>query len=461
MQSSITINLGDVYSEIDFSNIKKYFLIDNSGNTRILVNSNVVNFPSLRKRCKVENDIVYIKLDTDDVNVLCDIAGLCSGVRVTDRIGNTLSFIYSICDESLVKQFRTCYSNIKISSYKCYEEVRKQDTENDVKVMSTPKTTPFEETLTLEQLHELDVDYLLMNDNRCKHALSHPELYNCLLNNLASGIITLANQESRFVTYGKGEISLFTDEYDNLPRLNIALNDESPYKLGLCTGSSIVRKTTSIRTPLNYRAALHAIKREVNHVGTQVKRFLSEGYGVVFGDTLSNVVFQRETLCPIHLCLKDKSALGATLKLFDLLEDCQEEQQIKLSLGYYEIVIHVPNISHVHYVACQPYSLNRMFFDGNELYMTTTCMLTLVNGGYVSIRSEYAKTEEISNMIKGGFTFCKQSLMSIPGVANPGGKDYNWDKFIVEKITNVNIKCLYKCLTGDGYMSSSINIAEI
>lgn len=93
MEFPTTVSVEDTIKEIDFSVVKQYFLLNNDENNRIVVNSNVINYPSLKKRCKVVGNIVFIKLDTDNLNVLCDIANLCSGVSTLNRIGSTLSFL--------------------------------------------------------------------------------------------------------------------------------------------------------------------------------------------------------------------------------------------------------------------------------------------------------------------------------------------------------------------------------
>lgn len=456
MQSLITISVQDVYQEIDFSKVKKYFLVGNNEDNRISVSSKIIDYPSLRKRCKLQDDIVYIKLDTDDVNVLCDIAILCSGISAVNRIANTLSFISSICDDALRHKFTLAHDNIDITDCDTYESPKDKDNEIDDIIPNQYEVPIFEENLTVDQLHELEVNYLLLCSDRSKHALSHPNLYSCQLDILTLALIKLANEETYFINSGKGRMTLFTNEYENLPGLRLSHADESPYKLGI-RDTDIISEKSPVFTPIKYNSAVYGIKLMISGLALEIRKFLSEGYGVLFGTSINGILFCTDQAWELNICLKDKSMLDSTLKLFESHTIKQRSPgKILLEIGHRHVIVHIPQVSHIHYISCQPYSCDRMFYDNNNIYMTATCMLSLVNNNYITIIPKYSDITRLRKLLAVGFSFSNEDLKLVPGYSN-----FGWDNYKVERSSRCADFHHYKGIDAHGYISALFTVGDI
>lgn len=427
------LSLSDSQKEIDFSLVNKYYLLSADEDTRIRVNSNVTKYPSLRKRCQLTGNTVTIKLDTDNTDVICGIANLCSNYNTQDRMGNIMSFIEYTCDDELLKRLLQDMKNLKmVTSEVCNEpdpvpeeSIALVDVEGtDIKFVpfsdSLLETTKedkdnFQETLTPEQCRKLPLHYLLTHPHRCKYAFSHPNMFNVDLDTLGCAIANMWNKELEFVNTGKGDLALFTNEFENLPRFNVKMNEESPYKLDIFGNfSSVLLGKDVHHKPPNYQTLINKIKRVVAH-NNIVKRFLVEGYGVISGNYLSSLAFHTHS--NITLCLTDKSKLKDALSLFAdyKRKDQLDRQHIIFTNNYGSIILYIPNISHVHYTASSPYSTSRMFFDGEEVYMTLSCMLSWVNDGFVTIYPWKCNSVYIRSLINSGFSFSTADVKEVIG----------------------------------------------
>lgn len=426
------LSLRDTQKEIDFSVVNKFYLLSADEDTRIRVDPNVINFPSLKKRCQLTDDVCYIKLDTNDTNVICGIANLCCKYYdFEDRMGDIISFIQYICDDELMNRFLADMGKIVIEgSESCDtpEETRVEDfievEGTDIKflpfydsvVKSINPTPVFKETLTPEQCEKLPISYLLTHYDRCKYAFSHPNIGNADLTDLGCAIIRMWNKELEFVTTGKGHIKLFTNEFENLPRFNVKVNEESPYKLRFDKTNITLGEETHYK-PVSYSCLINRIKSLVSY-NDVVKRFMVEGYGIIFGDSLSSLTFQTSYYSPLTLCLKDKSKLKDALTLFS---DYKRKDHLDKQLIIFKcsstrtIHLYIPNISHIHHIASQPYSINRMFFDGDKVRMTLSCMLSWINNEFVTIYPWKCDADKVTELLRAGFNFYTKDIEDLLG----------------------------------------------
>lgn len=96
-----------------------------------------------------------------------------------------------------------------------------------------------------------------------------------------------------------------------------------------------------------------------------------------------------------------------------------------------------------------------MFFDGNEIYMSMSCMPTFVNDKYVTIVPEHCNIDNIESMLESGFSFCNEVLEDVPEAQN-----YDWGinrQTLVVKYPKASI---YKGYNSDGYISFSMYVHD-
>lgn len=408
MTSSV-ITLGNIDKCVNIGELEKCYLQSRNGKISIPVDPKKVSeCESLRLRCKVTDNVGYVIIDEDDPYIICDLGIALGHKSRKDKMDDTLLFTYSLADSRLEELVHYTYNDYTITSETF---VLSYDDENRKRIDDIDKhenDSPVQLEPTNE-LFEYSPEYLLSSHNKMRAAFSHPYLYKCDNELLHYASIELYNQEILFAMNGTGQITFFTNEYENLPVIAQHKGYSYPLRLYSHTNNTLI-ESEEMHNRGNKPLSYQQMKRELNvHINRNsnkvIKSLLQSDYCVIVGNWVSSKFHNEQYSNNKIICAKSKEFVPLILSAFKdhkIISETPNEITFEYICDEYKLVI--PQVDYKHYTACQPYSINRCYTDGNDIYMTLSCMATLV-GEIMYVRGKFTTASETINMLDCGYAF--------------------------------------------------------
>lgn len=401
-----SITLGDKF-QTNLSEAEEFFLC--SRNICISTSKLVLDYPSLRARAKIIDKACKVYLEVDDLETLVYINNVVTNKSLFKSVVDNTIFINSLGDAKLEKDHIKLYANFKYLPYNNHEYLDFEITQN---------------------LEEVPINILLCNRKTIVDALSSPSIYLANSSILSSALHQLCILEPTI---------WLTNQFDNLPIFSCPLNKITPYKVFLYTDDHLVynKDRNTYRIP-KYNQVVQELKKIVKNTHP-LEYILREGYAVLGGRFIARTLFSG-LQNDIHLYLTSPSHLDSVLSYFTNIE--HRGNEIIARINNNTFIIHNTDDFKLS-IESSPYSIYRSYFDGQQLYMTTHCMLSIVNGRIVYVEEDDIDNEEyIISLINLGFVFIDRQIpVSVSRNYSPKqiiADEYDFDEEIVDITTIIN-----------------------
>ena len=386
------LTLADKLHNLNDQDITRYVLVSTNF-TQIPVSSNVLEYPSLRARCKVVDGICYVHTGADSLEDLLVLYQIVEGKSVFSSMMERFSFLSSLADEKLENGYISLWRNIRYTSIHEFGN-------EEIECVFPDQTN---------ECPDLPINLLLTNPSTIKVALGSSHIYKCNFNVLRGAMYWLYNEEE--ANPGR---TWFTNEFDNLPAYQGDYSVIAPYKVGFGGDSKIVKSRHTQYKLIKYDHVKSRIRDDIRKDNI-LSTIIRERYVVLFGPSIS-AWLHSGLYNNVHLCAKDEDSLSKVLSYFPNAEVTRKGNLVRLSEVNTYYKIYVPEAGYKHFVASQAYSIDRCYYDGNEIYMTASCMLSIVNGRLMYIRPKLCKVSEVNQYLNVGFRFLECQLLKVEGI---------------------------------------------